>query len=107
MDDKPKDGGTPPQGAQPARLNIRVADDKASGRYANLAIIHNNEAEFVFDFIFVEPQRPTGQVVSRVVTNPKTVKRLLTGLGELVRRYEERFGTIPVPEPGAPQGTYH
>jgi hypothetical protein len=107
MEDEPKDGGAPPPSEKTNRLHIRVADDQASGRYANLAIIHNNEAEFVFDFIFVEPQRPTGQVVSRVVANPKTAKRLLTGLGELVRRYEERFGPIPAPEPGSLQGSYH
>ena len=89
------------------RLNIKVNDEVAKGSYANLAIVHNNDFEFIYDFVFVEPQRPQGQVISRVVTSPRTAKRLLNGLGELVRLYEDRFGTIKVPDPGHQQGTYH
>jgi len=60
------------------------------------------------DFVFMEPQRPQGHVVSRIVTNPKAAKKLLTGLNELVRRYEERFGEIEIPKaPTGPQESYH
>ena len=89
------------------RLNIKVNEEQAKGSYANVAIIHNNEMEFVFDFVFMEPQRGNGHVVSRVVTNPRTAKRLLTGLTELVRVHEERFGPIKMPEPAPPKGHYH
>lgn len=102
---KKKQPGTKEPGK--SRLNIKVTDDIARGAYANLAVVHNNESEFIFDFVFVEPQRKQGHVVSRVLTNPKNAKRFLGGLTELVRLYEERFGTIEVPEPGVPQGTYH
>ncbi len=98
---------SPPQGKHVGKLNIKVSDDMAKGSYANLAIIHNNDVEFVLDFVFAEPQRQKGQVVSRVVTNPRTAKRLLVGLTELLRVYEERFGTIAIPEKGPVKGTYH
>ncbi|MBW2278751.1 MAG: DUF3467 domain-containing protein [Deltaproteobacteria bacterium] len=89
----------------PSRPNRAEA---ARGVYANLALVHSNESEFVVDFVFAEPQRPAGHVVSRVVINPKTAKRLMKGLQEVVRRFEERFGEIKVPERGAPAGTsYH
>lgn len=95
------------QKANPQKINIKVADEVAKGTYANLGIVHNRDTEFIFDFIFMEPQRRQGQVVSRVVANPRTVKRLLMGLTDLVRGYEERFGEIDIPKQGSPKGTYH
>ncbi len=99
----------PPKGAsQKGRLNIKVADDVARGVYSNFSILHNNENEFVLDFVFVEPQRAQGQVVSRVTTSPKSAKRLLAGLQRMVAVYEERFGEINLAqEPPDPKGTYH
>ena len=102
-----EDEKSKPAKAPKGSLNIKLTDEIAKGTYANLGIVHNNDAEFVFDFIFMEPQRRQGQVVSRVVTNPKTVKRLLGGLTELVQNYEERFGKIEIPKMSSPKGTYH
>jgi hypothetical protein len=104
MSEEKKD--KPAKGSK-ASLNIKMTDEIAKGTYANLGIVHNNDAEFVFDFIFMEPQRRQGQVVSRIVTNPRTVKRLLLGLTELVQNFEERFGKIELPKVGSPKGTYH
>jgi len=105
--DKPEGKGKEGRGAA-VRLQIKAADEVARGVFANLALMHHNEGEFIFDFVFVEPQRPVGQVVSRVVMTPRSTKRLLAGLQEIVRRFEERFGQIPMPEP-APKttGNYH
>jgi hypothetical protein len=102
--DKPKQS---PPGKGKTRLNIKVNDDVAKGAYANLPVVHNNDTDFIFDFIFVEPQRAQGQVVSRVVTNARTAKRLQAGLSELIRLYEERFGPIPMPERSTPGNNYH
>ena len=102
---EPKD--RPPEKKANPRLNIKLNDEIAKGQYANLAIIHNNESEFVLDFAFMEPQRRQGQVVSRVIANPRTAKRMLLGLTEMIRLFEERFGTIDVPETGSPKSTYH
>ncbi len=89
------------------KLNIKVTDEAAKGTYANVAIVHNNDAEFVYDFVFMEPQRGQGHVVSRVITNPKTAKRLMHGLVELIKAYEKRFGEIALPKATPPKGTYH
>lgn len=96
-----------PAANAPVRLKIKAGEEISRGVYANLALVHNKELEFVLDFVFVEPQRPAGQVVSRVVTNPRTAKLLLKGMQEMVRRYEERFGEIAVPETPTADGTYH
>ena len=105
-DEKQGGKGGAPKG--PPKLNIKVSDEVGRGVYANLAAVHNTEMDFIFDFIFVEPGQPRGQLVSRVVSNPRTAKRLLAGLGELVRRYEQRFGEIALPDPAStPRGTYH
>ena len=96
-----------PPKKEATRLKLKLSDEVAKGVYANVTLVHNNENEFVFDFVYAEPQRPQGQVVSRVLTNPKTAKRLLGGLQEMIRRYEERFGEIPTPGNEQPQGRYH
>ena len=111
-DDHTEDGqghgpGAPGGSNAQLRLKIKAAEEIARGVYANLALVHNKELEFVLDFVFVEPQRPAGQVVSRVVTNPRTAKLLLKGMEQMIRRYEERFGEIALPEKPTPGGTYH
>ena len=102
--DKPKEAA---QVKKPGKMNIKINDDAARGAYSNLSIIHNNEFEFIMDFIFMEPGRPQGQLVSRVVTNPRAAKRMLKGLTELVRLYEQRFGEIKVPDEAPVKSNYH
>ena len=89
------------------RFHIKMDDETAKGNYANVAIIHNNDAEFVLDFVFMEPRRGYGRVVSRVIANPRTAKKLLMGLTELVSNFEKRFGEIPLPPAPSPQANYH
>ncbi|MBE0500669.1 MAG: DUF3467 domain-containing protein [Desulfuromonadales bacterium] len=88
------------------KLEIQVDDDVAQGVYANLAVVNHSDAEFIVDFIFVQPQAPRAKVRSRVITSPKHVKRLLLALEDNLKKYEQRFGTIDVgstddvPQPG-------
>jgi hypothetical protein len=107
MADDDKTGGPEISAKGQNMLRINAAESVAKGAYSNLSLIHNNEVEFIMDFIFVEPQRPQGHVVARVVTNPKAAKRLMNGLQELIRRYEERFGEISLPALPNVQGNYH
>jgi hypothetical protein len=103
--DNPPQG--PPSDVKKGQINIKMDDDTAKGAYANVAIVHNNESEFVFDFVFMEPQRGQGRVVSRIIANPRTAKRLLSGLTELVSNFEKRFGEIQLPQLPPPKGNYH
>lgn len=77
-------------------LQIQIDDDVAQGAYVNMATVTHSPTEFVFDFIFVQPQQPRAKVRSRIITSPQHAKRFLLAMQENLRRYEERFGTIPL-----------
>jgi hypothetical protein len=81
-----------------APLQIQLDDDVANGQYVNMAMVSMTETEFTLDFIHVQPNQPRARVRSRVILNPKHLKRLLLTLQDSVARYEERFGTIVVAE---------
>ncbi len=76
------------------RMRIKLDDATAKGTYANTSFVHHNETEFVLDFIYAEPARGEGLVVSRVITNPRAAKQLALGLSALVSGYEKKFGEI-------------
>jgi hypothetical protein len=81
-------------------LQIQIDDDVANGQYVNMALVNHTETEFTLDLIYVQPQQPRAKVRSRVILNPKHLKRLLGVLQEGVARYEERFGAIVLAEEG-------
>ena len=90
---------------QPEAMNLLTPVDVARGVYANVALIHHMQEEFVFDFVFQLGDLSV-QLVSRVVLSPPHVKLLHSVLGENIARYEKKHGTITareVPEkPPAP-----
>ena len=91
------------------RLEIQLDEETAQGVYVNLAAVNHNDTEFIFDFIFVQPQAPRAKVRSRVITSPRHAKRLLLALQENVARYEAAFGPIvpAVQQVAEPEGHYH
>jgi hypothetical protein len=84
MSEKPKE----------LQLQIQIDDEQAQGTYVNMATVSFTETEFILDWIYVQPQQPRGKVRSRIITSPRHAKRLLAALGDSVRRYEQRFGTL-------------
>jgi hypothetical protein len=82
------------------QLQIQLDDDMAQGVYANMAMVNHTETEFTLDFIYVQPHQPKAKVRSRIITNPKHMKRLLLAIQENVGKYEARFGNIDVSGPG-------
>lgn len=91
------------------QVEIQVDDETAQGSYANMAVVNHSDAEFVLDFVFMQPQAPKGKVRSRVVLAPRNVKRLLLTLQDNVARYEQQFGVIDpggAPQP-KPEGEFH
>jgi len=76
------------------QLQIQMDDDVANGQYVNMALVNHTETEFTLDFIYVQPQQPKAKVLSRVITNPKHMKRLLLAMQDNVAKYEARFGPI-------------
>lgn len=94
MADTPK---PPPADLQ---LQIQLDDDVAQGQYVNMALVNHTETEFVLDFIYVQPQQPKAKVRSRVITNPRHMKRLLLAMQDNLQRYEARHGTINLGDEG-------
>ena len=79
---------------QNLKLEIQLDEDLAQGTYVNLAMVNHNEAEFVVDFIFVQPQAARGKVRSRVILSPQHAKRFVAVLQENINRYEKDVGEI-------------
>ena len=77
------------------KLQIDIDDVTAQGAYCNFAIVNHSDAEFVVDFIYLQPMQPKAKVRSRIITTPKHAKKLVSALLENIKRYEEKFGPIP------------
>ena len=89
---------------QPAevQLQIQLDDDVANGRYVNLALVNHTETEFVVDYIYVQPQQPKAKVLSRIITSPRHMKRLVAAMQENLAKYEARFGAIELRDADGP-----
>ena len=90
MSDTPK----PPD----AQLQIQLDDAIADGLYVNMALVNHTETEFTLDFIYVQPQQPKAKVRSRIITNPKHMKRLLLAMQDNLAKFEAKFGTVVLSE---------
>jgi hypothetical protein len=93
MSDQPK---IPPNASQ---LQVELDDVTAQGAYSNLIFLNHNDAEFTFDFVYVQPGGPRARVRSRIIVSPRHAKRFLRALESNIARYEQVFGKI---EEGAP-----
>ena len=81
------------------KLNVELDDVVAQGMYSNLASITHNENEFIFDFIFVQPQVPKARVRARIIVSPAHAKRFLEALAKNVSSYEAK--TKPIQQTNA------
>ena len=77
---------------QQQQVNIKANDETMKGVYANNMMVAHSKEEFVMDFIHLFP--PQGLLVSRVITSPGHMKRILVALTDNVKKYEEKFGRI-------------
>ncbi len=88
------------------KIEIKVDEQDATGKFANFANITHSPEEFILDFLFVNPapQAPYGKLVSRVILTPQHAKRLLSALGENLQNYERTNGEIVLsPQPAPPR----
>lgn len=77
------------------QLEVQMDEATSQGIYSNLAGVTHSETEFIFDFLFLQPNQPKAKLRARVVSSPVHTKRFLTALLENIKRYEERFGVVP------------
>lgn len=80
--------------AKQIELKIEIDDSTAQGMYSNLALISHSDTEFIFDFVFVQPQEPKGKVRARIILTPLHAKRFLQALTENVEKFEAKHGII-------------
>ena len=84
------------------QLQIQLDDEVANGHCTNMALENHTETEFTIDFIYVQPQQPKAKVRSRIITNPKHMKRLLMAMQDNVSKFEAKFGAIELLESSTP-----
>ena len=89
-----------PEGGQ-QQIQIRVDESHMHTCYSNTIRTTTTADEVVLDFgLNLPAQGPQGQqamiftVGSRVVLNWSGAKRLISSLGQVVKAYEDQFGTI-------------
>jgi len=95
--------------AENVQLMLDERDMKST--FANAYRIHTTAEEVVVDFGFnmLNPNPQTGQqqmlfkVSERMIMTYSTIKRLTGSLTQLIRRYEQQFGEIPM-QPGQTGG---
>jgi hypothetical protein len=75
--------------------------EPANTYYSNFAGIGHSHIEFWIDFRRMGPEQRDGEhaaTLARVIMHPMIAKAFRDALAENIRRYEERFGTIPMPQ---------
>jgi len=80
----------------PVQIQVEVDDAIAQGVYVNMAIVSHTDTEFIFDFVFIQPQAPKSKVRSRIITSPAHAKRFLNALQDNIQRYEGKSGAIKI-----------
>jgi hypothetical protein len=98
VSEEQKKEGTP-AGPAPEQAGTRITMEDAGvlSQYANFFAVSAAPEEVVLDFgntVRADPSRV--RVQSRVVLSPANAKRMLMAIGQTVKAYEDRYGTIEV-----------
>lgn len=106
------DDSIPAQPQQPQQVQVMLDEKDLKLTYANAYRIHTAIEEVVIDLGFnmpnpnVQPGQPQSllfKVTDRLILSYPNAKRLAMSLGQLVKRYEQQFGELPLVPPGARQ----
>ena len=85
-------------------IDLEIDEQTAQGHYSNVAIISHSATEFIVDFAAMLPGMPKAQVQTRAILTPEHAMRLMLALQDNLKKYEQTFGPIRLPEQG--KGTY-
>ena len=84
-------------------MQVKAEDSVLKGSYSNAMQVSHTKEEFILDFMLLHP--PVGQLVSRVITSPGHLKRIVAALHDNLERYEKGFGPVTLAEePERPVG---
>lgn len=76
----------------PTKQEIKITDNIPGAEYANIMQVHHNKEEFMM--MFANITGVSGRVVSKILTTPGHMKRILFALQDNLKKYEDRFGPI-------------
>ena len=82
---------TPPQ-----HPKLEIPPD-LEAKYINSVRIAHSPSELLFDFAHILPGKATTRVQFQMVMSPLGAKLFYRALGENLKRFEKKFGEIPVP----------
>ena len=107
MADDQLGGGNAAGGEGQQGVQVLLDERELRTLYTNAYRIHTSAEEVILDLGFNMPNpNPQGgqaqllfKVTDRVVMSYTNAKRLAMSLGQLVKRYEQQFGEIPM-QPG-------
>ncbi|MCL5734482.1 MAG: DUF3467 domain-containing protein [Actinobacteria bacterium] len=85
-------GGPRGEGQQAKEIKVNLPQNIVGGVYANAMLVQHTDDEFVMDFTLLVGGN--GTVVSRVITSPGHMKRMIAALQENLRRYEGSHGVV-------------
>ncbi len=74
------------------QINVKADDATLKGVYANTMMVSHTAEEFTLDFLSVMP--PQGMLVSRVITSPGHLKRIIAALADNLKKYEAAHGKV-------------
>ncbi|MGC9336616.1 MAG: DUF3467 domain-containing protein [Candidatus Cloacimonadia bacterium] len=82
------------------QIKVNIPKEISDGIYSNVAFINFNNAEFVLDFARILPAISEAKIHARIVLTPPHCKRIMRLLEDNIKKYEEKYGEIAIPEQG-------
>ena len=83
---------------QKKQIQVELSPEQSEGIYANGVGINHTPSEFILDFVRFLPGAQKAKVFARVIMTPQNVHILKQALEQNIKRYEEKFGKIKIPE---------
>lgn len=85
----------PPDAPKPPADSAAGVPPALMGDYANFARISHMPGDFFFDFGQHLPEQNTVALKRRIIMSPVNAKSFLRALQENLKKYEDRYGTVP------------
>ncbi len=85
------------------KMNIKIDDNDAVGKFCNMANVGFSPEEFSFDYIYFHPITQFAKLLARIIMTPAHAKRFMLILQKHIELYEKQNGTIEIKMP--PQGS--
>ena len=86
-----------PTSQKPPRISVELPAN-LDATYANLTLISHSTSEIIMDFARAMPNTPKAKIYSRVVMTPMNAKLLHRALADNLKKFEEKYGEIKIPE---------